>query len=106
MTLEQSIIAERVKRNADRQLEKCLGIDSEKYREMYEAKLNMDWQKFDRMHAEFMEHMKKAGYLRARRETMTAIAPSNLCQEICLPSQSYGKVTKGPIAGIVIGDVL
>ena len=114
MTLDQSIIAARVKRNTERNIEKALGIDTESYREMLEAKLEMDWETYDRIHAELMERLEQTGYKSHRKETLTAIAPSNLCQEICLPSQPSGlypvrwdtPVTTGPIAGIVIGDVL
>lgn len=114
MMLDQSIIVARVKRNTERNNEKVLGIDSESYREMLEAKLEMNWKTYDRLHVEFVELMEKMGYKSHRKETLTAIAPSNLCQEICLPSQRSGlypdrwdtPVTTGPIAGIIIGDVL
>lgn len=92
--------------------ERLLEMHEAEYESMIRARIMGEWEYYDAKYDQIQKQFEQMRQMSRERETpgFTAIQYSNLCQEICLPSQTMSRwdvpVTKGPISGIVIGDVL
>lgn len=92
--------------------ERMLEMLESGYESMLRARIEGDWGTYDAKYYQIQKQFEQMRQMSRERETpvFTVVEYSNLCQEICLPSQTMNRwdvpVTKGPISGIVIGDVL
>lgn len=92
--------------------ERLLEMHEAEYESMIRARIMGEWEYYDAKYDQIQKQFEQMRQMSRERETpvFTAIQYSNLCQEICLPSQTMSRwdvpVTKGPISGIIIGDVL
>lgn len=82
--------------------------DEELFREMMMCKFDQNWDKYDTLNHELHNRMvDNSVEANSHNELMDALALSNLCQEITLPSSRHDvSVVKQPIATVIIGDVI
>lgn len=103
--------------------DRMIEIHRENYESLIRDRIEGNWESYDAKYADIQSQFDQVREQFGKREnkTLTAIAPSNLCQEICLPTDGLyptrsnpyiatsrfdTQVVKGPIAGIVMGDLL